>query len=401
MKKANLVPLALFCVVFLAYSIYFVKVINTSQRLEPNSIAKTVQRAVEQSQLEKSLEKNGSMVLKSETLLKEPLTRYVNYTWLNVRKDPSLASAVVEKVIKNDQVQVLGYPSSSWAYIRTTAGTKGYVARRYLSDKPLAQETPIASAPSTPTAPTAPTTPVAPTAPTAPTTSVPTTAPITAPAIFDIPVITYHHISDNVQNFSRNLVLPEINFNAQLDYLVANGFKTYTFHDLKSIAAGKMKAEEKAVILTFNGGYDNAYIAAQHLNGKGLKGVFFVTTDKVGQEGFIDWRQVKKMRSWGMEIGSHGVNGANLAASTDFYINDELRRSKEIIEKELGEPIITFAYTAGYTKNVMEKAQEAGYLFARSNDSGSRYSDKQLYQIPTLRVFFPAGANQFRAWLGQ
>jgi peptidoglycan/xylan/chitin deacetylase (PgdA/CDA1 family) len=411
MKKANLLPLALFCIVFLAYSIYFVKVINTSQQLEPNSIAKTVQRVVEQNRLDSEIEgNNGTMMLKSETLLKEPVDRFVNYTWLNVRKDPSLASAVVEKIIKNDKVQVLGYPSSSWAYIRTTAGTKGYVARRYLSDTPLAQDTMITSAPVTqppkaPTPPKVPTPPKAPTPPAAtltpPVVTPPAAATDTAPVIYDIPVVTYHHISDNVDNFSRNLVLPEINFNAQLDYLVEKNFKTYTFHDLKAIASGKMKAQENSVILTFNGGYDNAYTAAQHLNGKGLKGVFFITTDKIGQEGFLDWRQVKKMRSWGMEIGSQGVNGVNLAASTDFYITDEVTRSKEIIEKELGEAIVSFAYSAGYTKNVMDKVQAAGYLFARSNDSGSRYSDKQFYQIPALRVFFPAGANQFRAWLGE
>ena len=395
MKKANLIPLALFCVIFLAYSLYFVKVVNTTNRLEPNSIAKTVKRVIEQQEIDSGLKNGNEMLLKAESMLKEPVPRYVNYTWLNVRKDPSLASSVVEKIVKNDQVQVLGYPSSSWAYIRTNAGTKGYVARRYLSDKPLSTESTISAVPIPPTPPKA-TEPVV----TTPTPVAPAPTEEGVLDIYDIPVITYHHVSDNVDNYARSLVLPEINFNAQLDYLVSNGVKTYTFFDLKEVTSGQKQADANAVILTFNGGYDDAYIAAQHLNGKGLKGVFFVTTDKVGQEGYLDWRQIKKMRSWGMEIGSQGVNGANLAASTDFYITDELSRSKEIIEKELGETIISFAYSAGYTGNVMEKAQEAGYLFARSNDSGSRYSDKQLYQIPTLRVFFPAGANQFRAWLG-
>jgi len=397
MKKANLIPLALFCVVFLAYSVYFVKVINTTDRLEPNSIAKNVKRVIDQKNLEAELKKEDGIVLKEESLLREPLTRYVNYTWLNVRKDPSLASAVIEKIVKNDQVQVLGYPSSSWAYIRTNAGTKGYVARRYLSDKPLAQEIPVATtpAPEIPKAPVVTTPPVATTTPAAP-------QPENASVIYDIPVITYHHISDEVENYSRNLVLPEINFNAQLDYLIAQGFKTYTFQDLKQVTDGKNSPDPKAVILTFNGGYDNAYIAAQHLNGKGLKGVFFITTDKVGTEGYLDWRQVKKMRSWGMEIGSQGVNGANLLSATEFYIEDEITRSKEIIEEQLGEPIISFAYAyGGYNKVIADAVKEAGYLFARASDSGSRYSNKQLYWIPTLRVFFPAGANQFRAWLGE
>lgn len=388
MKKANLIPLALFCLVFLAYSIYFVKVINTTNDLEPNSIAKTVKRVIEErSAMEETEKANDEVTLKSESLLKEPITRYVNYTWLNIRKEPSLSSAVVEKIVKNDQVQVLGYPSSSWAYIKTNAGSKGYVARRYLSDKPLAQDAPatISAAPKTEVVPE-------------PIVSLPDGAPV----IFDVPVITYHHISNDTKSYSASLVLPEINFNAQLDYLVGHGFKSYTFFDLKAIAAGQMKEEEKSVIITFNGGYADAYTAAQHLNGKGLKGVFFITSDKIGTEGYLDWRQVKKMRSWGMEIGSQGVNGANLLSSGEFYIKDEIYRSKDIIEKELGEKIISFAYPfGGYTQSIADIAEEAGYVFARTNDSGSRYSDKQFFKIPTLRVFFPAGANQFRAWLGE
>src|SRR5690606_17167543 len=308
MKKANLVPLALFCIVFLAYSIYFVKVINTTHHLEPNSIAKTVKKVMEQKELEKEMSKEG-VVLDEESMLREPISRYVNYTWLNVRKDPSLASTVVEKIVKNDEVQVLGCPSSRWALTRTKAGTNGYAARRYLSDKPAPEE-PALRAPVATETPKPVTTQTPTSVPAKPTLVAPSQT--SEPVIFDVPVITYHHISDETSRYSPSLVLPEINFNAQLDYLVGHGFKTYTFFDLKAVKEGQKKADEKAVILTFNGGYADAYIAAQHLNGKGLKGVFFITTDKVGTEGYLDWRQVKKMRSWGMEIGSQGVNGANL-----------------------------------------------------------------------------------------
>lgn len=398
MKNKNLLPLALFCIVFLAYSIYFVKVINTADRLEPNSIAKNIKRVIEEREMEKNELEGKNIVLSPESILKEPLTRYVNYTWLNVRSEPSLGSAVVEKILQNDGVQVLGYPSSSWAYVKTKSGTKGYVARRYLSDKP----TPGAEKPAV-----AVTTPAVPTPPAPVSKPVVESKPVAVaePAskeIFEVPIITYHHILDNVGQYSDSTALPEVNFIAQLDYLAGNGFKTYTFYDLKAIAEGKMPAVEKAVILTFNGGFADAYKAAQHLNGKGLKGVFYITTSKVGTEGYLDWRQVKKMREWGMEIGSQGVNGANLAQSTDFYITDEAVRSKEIIEKELGEKIVSFAYAfGGFNQKVMDAVKAAGYSFARTNQSGSQYSEKQFYMLPTLRVFNPAGANQFRTWLGE
>lgn len=397
MKNKNLLPLALFCIVFLAYSIYFVKVINTADRLEPNSIAKNIKRVIEEREMEKNESEGKNVILGPESILKEPLTRYVNYTWLNVRSEPSLGSTVVEKILQNDGVQVLGYPSSSWAYVKTKSGTKGYVARRYLSDKPTAGvEKPSVAVTTPPVAtPPAVTTPPA-------VVSTPVATPSASTEIFEIPIITYHHILDDVGSYSDSTALPEVNFIAQLDYLAGNGFKTYTFYDLKAISEGKMPAVEKAVILTFNGGFADAYKAAQHLNGKGLKGVFYITTSKVGTEGYLDWRQVKKMREWGMEIGSQGVNGANLAQSTEFYVADEVTRSKDIIEKELGEKIVSFAYAfGGFDQKVMDAVEAAGYSFARTNQSGSQYGEKQFYMLPTLRVFNPAGANQFRTWLGQ
>lgn len=392
MKKRNLIPLALFCVIFLAYSLYFVKVINTTERLEPNSIAKTIKRAIDNHERDQQAEAPRGEVLS------QPQKRYVNYRWLNVREKPIISSKVLEKIYQNDEVLVLSYPSSGWALVQTKEGNKGYVARDYLQDTLPADRVPsIANVPEPPPETAPETTPEA-----TPSTLDSVVSTSDQQTIYDIPVITYHHISDNTDQYPPSLVLPEINLFAQLDYLISNNFTVGTFRDLDQIRKGSKSAPEKMVILTFNGGYADAYLAAQHLNGKGLKGVFFITTDKIGSEGYLDWRQVKKMHDWGMEIGSSGVTGANLLASTEFYIRDEVFRSKQIIDEQLGSPIISFAYSnGGYNQQIMDIVEEAGYLFARSSNDGSRYSNEQFFEIPTLRVFFPAGANQFRVWLGQ
>jgi peptidoglycan/xylan/chitin deacetylase (PgdA/CDA1 family) len=386
MKKRNLAPLVLFCIIFLAYSLYFVKVINTTEQLEPNSIAKSIKRAIDN----RNTGKVEIEAAEEPVLLSEPVVRFVNYRWLNVRENPVIGSKVVEKIYKDDEVSVLSYPTSGWALINTKDGNKGYVARDYLSDTAPRENT-IAAVPEVITAPVVDI-------------STPETSVIVEgeQEIYEFPVITYHHISDETKLYPPSMVLPEINFFAQLDYLVENGFSSATFRDLDAMRKGSKTLPEKTVVISFNGGYDDAYIAAQHLNGKGLKGVFFITTDKVGTEGFLDWRQVKKMHDWGMEIGSGGVTGASLLSSGEYYVRDEIFRSKQIIDEKLGQPIITFAYANGaYNDSVKAIVEEAGYLFARSSNDGSRYSGDQFFEIPTLRVFFPAGANQFRVWLGQ
>ena len=412
MKKKNLIPLVIFSVVFLGYSIYFVKVINTTKQLEPDSIAKTINRVIEEKRAQDEQElkavpaQNGSA--NEVTTLKEPLTKYVNYTWLNVRKKPTLASSVVEKILKGDEVQVLDFSSSSWAYVKTKSGSMGYVAKRYLSDAPVTgkqvpptvstgtvvirqpEPVPVIAEP----APVAVTAPLVVSTPVAPVVTTPS-KPTEKMKIYDIPVISYHHISNDVEMFPDSMVLPEVNFFAQLDYLVSKGYKTYTFFDLE-----RAGVDDKAVIITFNGGYADAYTASQHLNGKGLKGVFFISTDKIGKEGYLDWRQVKKMRSWGMEIGSQGVTGALLTSTGDYYINDEIVGSKKVIEEQLGEKIISYSYAlGGYNAKIIQVVKDAGYKYAKTAEGGSRYSDQEFYTLPTLRVFFPAGAKQFMAWL--
>lgn len=366
MNPKALLPVSIFCVIFLIYTIYFVKVVNTTKTLPPNSIARTVKQLIEERKGEaitpvtivpekKSIEKKAM----TETSLG---TKYVNFAWLNVRKDPNLVAKLLEKLNQGDSVTVLGNPSPSWTYVKTSSGIKGFVASKYLSD-----EAPKALA--------------------------------LTPSLFEIPIISYHHVSDD-KSIAEELNLPVINFLAQLDYLVGNGFQTLTFYELKKIHEGSLEAPKKAVILTFDDSYDDHYPVAKHLNGKGLKGVFFVITDRIGSKGYLSWEQVKKMRSWGMEIGSHGVKSADLVASTDYFINDELVRSKKIIEEKLGENIVSFAYPAGrYNNKVAELAGKAGYPFARTIDAGSRYTESQFLKLPTLRVFSPAGAKQFKVWL--
>ncbi len=394
MKKHHLLPLSLFCIVFLAYALYFVKVVSVNTVVEKNSISKEIRRSLQHDSLDE--------IISKMTYLDVPQTRYVNYAWLNLRTKPSSSSTIVERIKQNDEVKVLGYPTSSWAYVEINGDVKGYVSRRYLSAKPITSIR-TANTPRTKTPPAA----VIKSVPE----EVPEKAPEKAseyptgnlipPDIYDVPIITYHHITDEVGKYPLNLTLPNINFTTQLDYLVQYGFETLTFHDLKAVSEGK-RAAGKSVILTFDDGYDNHYTAAQHLNGKGLKGVFFIITDRIGTDGYLDWRQVKKMRSWGMEIASHGVTSADLSSATAFYVADELERSKKTIEEQLGEDIVSFAYPAGkYNGSATAAAKEAGYSFARTIEAGSRYKEDQFFALPTLRVFPPAGAKQFRVWLGE
>ncbi len=398
LKIKNALPVIFFCGVFLLTCIYFVKVVSAPIRLERNSIARSIQRSWEPN--EHPLQKPGPMTtpqvsispnFKPQKLPSRPAIfplsnpaldesakteSYVDFAWLNVRKAPTTASSVMEKIYKDEQVWLFSKSDNGWSHIRTKSGKEGYVSSKYLTEKkPILRSTKSSFEGQA------------------------SNQPASQQTSYHIPTITYHHISDS-DKYGLNLNLAMANFVAQLDYLVANKVSTLTFYDLEALQKGQMVTPDKGVILTFDDGYDDAYQVAQNLNGKGLKGVFFVITGKVGMPGYLTWDQVKKMRSWGMEIGSHSVHHPDLVNSSISDVKKELADSKKILEEKLSDRIISFSYPASrFNAVVVSEVKNAGYLFARTEVPGKKYSEKDFLQLPTLRVFPPAGARQFKVWL--
>jgi peptidoglycan/xylan/chitin deacetylase (PgdA/CDA1 family) len=89
---------------------------------------------------------------------------------------------------------------------------------------------------------------------------------------------------------------------------------------------------------------------------------------------FMNWDEIREMRAAGMEVGSHSHSHAILAHLSEEQQLEELSKSKEIIEQELGETISAVAYPVGlstdYTKATEQLAAQCGYEIAFSFDSG-------------------------------
>jgi len=86
----------------------------------------------------------------------------------------------------------------------------------------------------------------------------------------------------------------------------------------------------------------------------------------------MDWDQVRAMRDAGMEIGSHTMSHARLSVAPPERAFEELDGSKQLIERELDEPIALVAYPAGAcSQDVLDLACEAAYLGGFTTASGS------------------------------
>jgi peptidoglycan/xylan/chitin deacetylase (PgdA/CDA1 family) len=68
----------------------------------------------------------------------------------------------------------------------------------------------------------------------------------------------------------------------------------------------------------------------------------------IGRELYLNWDELRTLRAEGMEIGGHTCSHTWLAALTGEEQQREIADCKAILEKNVGQPIESFAYPFGY-----------------------------------------------------
>lgn len=174
----------------------------------------------------------------------------------------------------------------------------------------------------------------------------------------------YHAISSGNMNLKNRETGAELysvsleDFHEQMEYLSKNG---YHVTDIETMQ--KNPQDEKQIVLTFDDGdLSNYKIAYPVLREFGFKAYFFIITGSVGKNGIMSWEQMKDLRSHGNIIGSHGMSHEILTTMNKDELDYELRTSKQILEKNLGEEIKYLSIPRGlHNKLVLRDAKECGY----------------------------------------
>lgn len=84
----------------------------------------------------------------------------------------------------------------------------------------------------------------------------------------------------------------------------------------------------------------------------------------------MDWEMVREMDRKGISFGSHTANHVVLPLETRDVINEEINSSKELLEKQLGNRIDSFAYPNGeYTSEIRQATAAAGFTVAVTTEN--------------------------------
>ncbi len=179
-------------------------------------------------------------------------------------------------------------------------------------------------------------------------------------ASVNVPVLMYHAVSDNCWGYSELFVSPS-NMEAQLKYLVENGYDPIWFEDL-----AHLEDYDKPVILTFDDGYDDNYTELfpllQKYNVKAT--IFVIAKDTVGIAHKLTEEQIREMSDSGLvSIQSHGYSHNYMDAMDEETLEYELTESKKIIARITGKTPYVLCYPTGKYSNLTLEVGERHYNF--------------------------------------
>ena len=222
---------------------------------------------------------------------------------------------------------------------------------------------------------------------------------LTAQPPAGFPILEYHMVKDDAKPDEVRYAVPPEEFAAQLDYLTQEGYTTITPQDYARARKGKQELPEKPVILSFDDGYeDNWRVVLPMLEERGMKAVFYVVTNDIGQPGYMTWDNLFDLERSGMEIGSHTANHIPLTKLSPEERYDELHLSKLLLEWRGLKTIYSFSYPNGaYDEAIVAMLPEEEYLTAVTGEAGLNNLQTNPYLLHRVNIPAPyLGLTEFR-----
>lgn len=197
------------------------------------------------------------------------------------------------------------------------------------------------------------------------------------------PILLYHHVA-------RDRDMTPERFEAQLSWLLKEGYTVVTMDDLVESIAGQKMIAKRSIVLTFDDGYANNYNEAFPVLKKlSLKALIYLVTDRIGTDGFMTWEQVRQMKASGLiTFGSHTRTHRDFVRKNEFQnLEDELIGSRQIVEEKLSVPCRHFAWPWGdYETSWLPRVQAAGYVSAATTLGGPNVPGSNPFSLRRLNV---------------
>ena len=125
------------------------------------------------------------------------------------------------------------------------------------------------------------------------------------------------------------------------------------------------------------------------LKKNGFPVTLFVTTNTIvkGNKNYLDWDEIRQLKSDGVEIGAHSHTHSHLANKSIEELKDEIERMNRIFLRELGEIPTLFAYPYGETdEKIFELLKDYNFKVAFGQHSGVINETSNLHYLPRFSL---------------
>lgn len=194
--------------------------------------------------------------------------------------------------------------------------------------------------------------------------------------------LAYHTIGDSRQKYAHiNTSLDA--FKNHINYLKKRGYSFHRFSDTLKPGA------EKRVYLYFDDGFRTVLEqVVPYLRKERIPATLFVTTDYIDDKNadeYLRWEEVKSMTDI-FEIGSHSKRHIKLNKVSLEKAREEMKNSKDIIERNLGVSVTSFSYPKGRSSRELEAlAHELGYVVTTAD---KRFCKARSDQGDSMAIFY-------------
>lgn len=170
-------------------------------------------------------------------------------------------------------------------------------------------------------------------------------------------IVMLHYVSDDAKlDPLKPWVISQSSFLRLLNFLESEGYTTLTVEDLLS----GTRPGRKSIIITFDDCPKHLFdFAIPELLKRNMKAVFYMPTAYLGgynvwgvtggmpRVDLMDEKDIKRLVDMGMEVGSHSHQHLMLSDVEEGQVIEELKKSKEILEKIIDKPVLSIAYPYG------------------------------------------------------
>lgn len=173
-------------------------------------------------------------------------------------------------------------------------------------------------------------------------------------------ILGFHKIGEPPRGVPRtSYYIPETTFAGYLSLLRENGWRIISLATFLKGLKEKDSLPPRAALLTFDDGYRSMReVVLPMLLQFRCPAVLFVPTDFIGgssefdsgvepKEPICSWRDLRELGRWGVSVQSHGASHRPFSELGPAELEEELLRSKAVLESRLRRAVEVFAYPYG------------------------------------------------------